>query len=125
MGVVVPGLVQVLCFSDSDIAKEDCAVALPAALICSADLRYRVGRIFPQSPLTLPQSRNPLQSSLAVTAGMPYTLRQRSPEMEKRKGEETKRRKKWRTQGKRRKEERKRNQKGSKEMQGEERESIL
>ena len=44
----------------------------------------------PQSPLTLPPSRNPLQSSLVVTAGTPYTLRQRSPERrgEERRGEE-------------------------------------
>ena len=49
----------------------------------------------PQSPLTLPPSRNPLQSSLVVTAGTPYTLRQRSPERrgEERRGEERRQRK--------------------------------
>lgn len=81
----VQGLVQPLCFSDSDTAGEDCAGALAAALICSADPRQG-WKDFPQSPLTLPQSRNPLQSLLAVpdrvTVGTPYKLRQRTKERE-------------------------------------------
>lgn len=43
------GLVKLLCFSESDMAGEDCAGASPAALICSADPRQS-WKDFPPKP---------------------------------------------------------------------------
>lgn len=63
---------------------KDCARASPADLICSADLQQVWKDFPPQSPLTLLPSRNPLQSSLAVTTRTSYTVRQRKSEVKRR-----------------------------------------